>query len=769
MNKDEFGAMVRACGGKKHKSKEIAEIFNRLDDGDDGTPGEISYEQFEAWFLEEMKSDVRAARVLARQIFKLVDVDGSGTLSKSEFSHIAHELASKFPHLQLDPPFDLEIDWRNLCLAAAGADEAVPEAVAWDDFERWWRERAGDDESTIPVLPEAMVNRVAAMSAHTTMQRLQEDNPHWSEGSARWAFLKPRLLSLLRMQTVWGKISDLYGSSESVYKDPQSLPPGIRSPESRFTRVWDLVQLVCIVYIAVAIPWRLGFNIAVPISSVTFWWDVLVDVHFIADTVLNFRLAYYHTDGVLETDRHKIRNHYLRTWFFVDFLASVPITWVVAIYQKTTDPMMRSIKSVRLLRLLKMLRVARIMKLLDRYARYTDWTVAMSSFLSMLTIMYATHLLACFWYMAGDTNELGWVHRLLSEPTKQCPVCPNIHPFNRYAYAMYTVLLMGDTTAVSAAEKGYAIFSYCVIIVIQGALAGLMSQLMMSSRMGEQEYIIKLAQLKAWMKARQFSRRDSRRIMMHFTANNQSSTYFDEKEILTFLPTGISRELSLQMYHDVLEQSPLFRLLGRELLLRLCEAAIPVSVVRSQTVFKTGDVGHEMYFVMRGEVEVVGADNTKLGFIGHGGFFGERTVIEAVGRKFGSGSCLRGRTVSATIDSDLVMLETDTILSICDVFPELEVRLRSFKRIGINRGRKGKAAEAARSLRKAASSGKLGQVAEETEADTKTQTAESEVDGEGVTTASQSEWVEAGRRLLQCSGGDLKLAIARLMGAFHFC
>ena len=56
---------------------------------------------------------------------------------------------------------------------------------------------------------------------------------------------------------------------------------------------------------------------------------------------------------------------------------------------------------------------------------------------------------------------------------------------------------------------------------------------------------MKLAQLKAWMKARQFSRQESRRILMHFTANNQSSTYFDEKQILSFLPTGISREISL--------------------------------------------------------------------------------------------------------------------------------------------------------------------------------------------------------------------------------
>ena len=79
---------------------------------------------------------------------------------------------------------------------------------------------------------------------------------------------------------------------------------------------------------------------------------------------------------------------------------------------------------------------------------------------------------------------------------------------------------------------------------------------------------------------------------MHFTANNQSSTYFDEKEILSYLPTGISRTISLELYSDLLSHSPVFRLLGAEVLLQLCESVVPVSVVKSQTVFKRGDVGH---------------------------------------------------------------------------------------------------------------------------------------------------------------------------------
>jgi len=266
MDKSEFTRMIKTCGGRKRKSKEITEIFKRLDDGDDGTPGQISFEQFETWFVEEMKSDVRAARVLARQLFQLADADGSGTLSRSEFSRIAHNLEKKFPHVKLDPPFDLHKDWEVMIAAAEKTpDGFAPEDITWDDFERWWRERAGDDEGTVPVLPEAMVARVAELNVGTNMAQLVEDNPGDTPSQRHWAYLKPRLVQLLQMQTVWGNVGNLYGSADSGYGNAlDSLPVGVRSPESQFTQTWDLLQLVCIVYIAVAVPLRMGFNLVAP-------------------------------------------------------------------------------------------------------------------------------------------------------------------------------------------------------------------------------------------------------------------------------------------------------------------------------------------------------------------------------------------------------------------------------------------------------------------------------------------------------------------------
>jgi hypothetical protein len=62
----------------------------------------------------------------------------------------------------------------------------------------------------------------------------------------------------------------------------------------------------------------------------------------------------------------------------------------------------------------------------------------------------------------------------------------------------------------------------------------------------------------------------------YFSAAHQSSTFFDEAKILSYLPLALSRDLSVQLYGTILSQSPMFKGLGQELRLRCApHAALP--------------------------------------------------------------------------------------------------------------------------------------------------------------------------------------------------
>ena len=74
----------------------------------------------------------------------------------------------------------------------------------------------------------------------------------------------------------------------------------IRDPDSHFSATWDLVQVALLLYVAVTVPLRAGFELEVPLWSVGFFVDMAIDVYFVTDICLNFRTAFYDEHGVCE-------------------------------------------------------------------------------------------------------------------------------------------------------------------------------------------------------------------------------------------------------------------------------------------------------------------------------------------------------------------------------------------------------------------------------------------------------------------------------------
>ena len=82
-------------------------------------------------------------------------------------------------------------------------------------------------------------------------------------------------------------------------------------PEGRFRKVWDFCQSFLLLYVAIMVPLRMGFDMEAEIGDGDWWVELFVDMYFISDIVFNFRTGVYDSDGVLITDRTKIRRKYL--------------------------------------------------------------------------------------------------------------------------------------------------------------------------------------------------------------------------------------------------------------------------------------------------------------------------------------------------------------------------------------------------------------------------------------------------------------------------
>ena len=264
----------------------------------------------------------------------------------------------------------------------------------------------------------------------------------------------------------------------------------ILHPESQYRLFWDIVTALLVLVLIWLIPFYIGFNTW---SSDTMnALSVFMDVWFICDVFLNFRTGFV-DHGATIMDSNKIAKHYLKSWFIIDFFASVP--WEVFVgsdeevrlpyggemqtdkgrktphytpynphqltqpsqplhsqvgKSKTANKAQRkSVKMSKYFKIPKLLRMARLLRAFNKYARFYALTLVVLGMLVSLHVgacLVAKALEICtaeFWVdLDGDG-----IYRMVSNG-EQDP-CEGDSVFNLYAEAIYVcfALMMGMSPA----------------------------------------------------------------------------------------------------------------------------------------------------------------------------------------------------------------------------------------------------------------------------------------------------------------------------------
>lgn len=130
-------------------------------------------------------------------------------------------------------------------------------------------------------------------------------------------------------------------------------------PSSPRKQAWDVLVVALILYTALVAPFRVGFGVEA--SGGLVYVEAAMDVMFMLDVLLNFVSA-FEEDNVVVVDHRRIAAHYLRTWFALDLVASIPFTLLdpnMGIYNRQLR-LLRTWKLFRLMRLARLFRVARL-------------------------------------------------------------------------------------------------------------------------------------------------------------------------------------------------------------------------------------------------------------------------------------------------------------------------------------------------------------------------------------------------------------------------
>jgi hypothetical protein len=192
----------------------------------------------------------------------------------------------------------------------------------------------------------------------------------------------------------------------------------IISPNSTFKLTWDILIGMIIIWSVIVIPWKLGFNVPSTIGWIVL--DFLFDSLFLIDMVLTFNTGYFEdlAQEVYIDDRAMIAKHYLKTWFTVDILSTIPFDYVASLVSTgrlTNDNVsvgleLRLTKLVRGLRLFRLAKIAvmavKIKRLRKAAHHHWDINPALFPLLKMIgVILYGLHVLGCGWHFVCTLDE----------------------------------------------------------------------------------------------------------------------------------------------------------------------------------------------------------------------------------------------------------------------------------------------------------------------------------------------------------------------------
>merc|ERR1712166_19936 len=215
---------------------------------------------------------------------------------------------------------------------------------------------------------------------HTPRGDDEEDNLAWWDGK----IVVPQVLPGLEREDQISLSSKLFD-----YRDPESgvkeeCPRWRQHHNSTVRKTWDSMTIVLLLYMSLALPVTVGFGIE---SSVTAALSSIIDVFFIIDLFLNFVTTFEDDSKIFISGYTEIAQHYLKTWFPIDFLSSIPLQWFPGLQDDSATDAVRALKILKLVKLLRIFRLGRMIARLQERFQIKHATVMIVQFIGFIFVV----------------------------------------------------------------------------------------------------------------------------------------------------------------------------------------------------------------------------------------------------------------------------------------------------------------------------------------------------------------------------------------------
>nr|XP_019948198.1 PREDICTED: potassium/sodium hyperpolarization-activated cyclic nucleotide-gated channel 3-like [Paralichthys olivaceus] len=467
---------------------------------------------------------------------------------------------------------------------------------------------------------------------------------------------------------------------------------------------WDLLMLVLMMGNLIVLPVGITFFRDENTPS---WiiFNVVSDTLFMVDLVLNFRTGIVKEDSTeILLDPRAIRQKYLKSWFLVDFVSSIPVDYIFLMVDSLDSEVYRTARALRIVRftkilsLLRLLRLSRLIRYIHQWEEIFHMTYDLASAMVRIVNLIGMMLLLCHW-----DGCLQFLVPMLQDFPPDCWVSKNLMVNDtwgvQYSYALFKAMSHMLCIGYGAqAPEGMTDVWLTMLSMIVGATCyamfiGHATALIQSLDSSRRQYQEKYKQVEQYMSFHKLPA-DVRQKIHEYYEHRFQGKMFDEENILGELSEPLKEEIVSFNCRSLVANMPLFANADPNFVTAVLTKLRFEVFQPADFIIREGTVGRKMYFIQHGRVSVLtrGNKETKLS---DGSYFGEICLLT------------RGRRTASVRADTYCRLYSLSVDSFNEVLEEHPMMRRAFETVAVDRldriGRKNSML-----LRKSSQAGSLG-------------------------------------------------------------
>eukprot|EP00066_Takifugu_rubripes_P008141 XP_003974117.1 PREDICTED: potassium/sodium hyperpolarization-activated cyclic nucleotide-gated channel 2 [Takifugu rubripes] len=478
----------------------------------------------------------------------------------------------------------------------------------------------------------------------------------------------------------------MFGSQKAVEKEQERVKSAgnwIIHPYSDFRFYWDFTMLMFMVANLIIIPVGITFF---KDETTTPWiiFNVISDTFFLMDLVLNFRTGIVFDDNTeIILDPDKIKKKYLKTWFVVDFVSSIPVDYIFLIVEKGIDSevyktarALRIVRFTKILSLLRLLRLSRLIRYIHQWEEIFHMTYDLASAVMRIFNLIGMMLLLCHW-----DGCLQFLVPMLQDFPSDCWVSLNKMVNDSwselYSFALFKAMShmlcigYGRQAPESMSDIWLTMLSMIVGATCYAMFIGHATALIQSLDSSRRQYQEKYKQVEQYMSFHKLPA-DFRQKIHDYYEHRYQGKMFDEESILEELNEPLREEIVNFNCRKLVASMPLFANADPNFVTAMLTKLRFEVFQPKDYIVREGTIGKKMFFIQHGVVSILTKGNISMKLM-DGSYFGEICLLTR-GRRTAS--------VQAETYCRLYSLSVDNFNEVLEEYPMMR---RAFETVAIDR------------------------------------------------------------------------------------